>query len=135
MNRVAAAFVVMLAAAPVVAQDGLMTVPSGQTILPYEALWEDHMNEGASGETWLILRFLAPGISKHGGDISFEVAAGDLDFICAEIGQKLADMTGGGVDQIIVNLLDKPLARGQRDPEVTQFMNAYRIGEGVCLWE
>lgn len=119
---------------PAQGQD-LMAVPSGQAMLPYEALWEDHLAEGVDGETWLILRFLAPGIAKSGGAVSFADAEPDLDFICTQVGLPLAELTGGGVDQIIVTFLDKPLPRGERDASVTQFMNAYRVVKGACKWE
>ncbi len=132
--RAVLAFLLLIAALPARGQD-LMQVPSGQVMLPYEALWEDHLSEGANGETWLILRFLAPEISKSKGRISFAEAEGDLVFLCTNIGLPLAAMTGGGVDQIIVTLLEKPLPRGQRDPDVTKFINAFRVTEGACIWE
>ena len=121
-------------AAPVQAADRL-AVPSGQLVLPYEALWEDHLTEGSAGEVWLILRFLMPGIAKSKGKVSFGDAAPDIDFLCDNVGLPLVEMTGGGVDQIIVTLMDVPIPRGQTDARVTQFMNAYRVDQGVCIWE
>ncbi|MFT5000546.1 MAG: hypothetical protein ACI875_001550 [Planctomycetota bacterium] len=32
-------------------------------------------------------------------------------------------------------MMDTPIPRGQRDENVTQFMNAYRVDQGVCEWE
>lgn len=128
------AFAVFLAS-HVSAGEGQVDVPSGQMILPYEALWEDHRAEGESGETWLILRFLAPQIAKAKGRITYGDAAPDIDQLCREIGLPLAAMTGGGVDQIVVTLMDQPLPRGARDAAVTQFMSAYRVIEGDCIWE
>lgn len=121
-------------ALPALAQS-LMAVPSGQAMVPYEALWEDHVQEDGTRETWLILRFLAPEISKIGGRIDFAGAEPDLDFLCASVGLPLARMTGGGVDQIIVTLLEKPLARGVRDAHVTKYMSAYRVSGQTCEWE
>jgi hypothetical protein len=116
------------------AAEGL-AVPSGQLVLPYEALWEDHVSEGTNGETWLILRFLTPEIARTEGRISFGDAEPDIVFLCQKVGLPLVVLTGGGVDQIIVNLMDRPVARGQRDPASTQFMNAYRVDQGDCIWE
>ena len=121
-----------LAALPVMAAEP-MKVPSGQILLPYEFLWEDHLDEGAKGEAWMILRFLAPGIAKAGGTVKFEEAEKDIEFICATVGLPLAVSTGA-VDQIIVNLMDQPLPRGESDSEVTQYMGAYRVVDGKCEW-
>jgi len=115
--------------------EGTIDVPSGQVVLPFEILWEDHVNEGIDGETWLILRFLTPDISKSTGKIRFGDAEPDIEFLCKTIGLPLADLTGGGVDQIVVNLMDLPILRGQRDPSITQFMSAYRVKSGACIWE
>lgn len=110
-----------------------MAVPSGQIMLPYEFLWEDHLDEGTKGEAWMILRFLAPEIAKAGGKIKFEDAEKDIEFICNKVGLPLAASTGA-VDQIIVNLMDRPIARGESDSDVTQFMGAYRVVSGRCEW-
>ncbi len=103
--------------------------------MPYEFLWEDHeVTESRRRETWLVMRFLAPAIARQGGTVTFEAASGDMDALCAGLGLKLVKMTGGGVQQIIVTLLDRPLARGARDPSVTQFNASYRIDSGTCEW-
>jgi len=125
---IAAAFL----AAPVAA-NGLMQVPSGQVIVPYEFLWEDHMDEGVKGEAWLILRFLTPEIARANGRIKFEAAEKDIEVLCTKVGLPLVAQTGA-VNQIIVNLMDKPLARGDSDPEVTQFLGAFRVETGTCEW-
>jgi uncharacterized protein DUF6497 len=109
-----------------------LAVPSGQLVLPYEALWED---QPENGEVWLVLRFLAPDIAKAKGKYSYNDTTPDIDFLCENIGLPLVEMTGGGVDQIIVTLLDAPLARGARDKKVTRYMNAYRVDQGICEWE
>lgn len=136
MGRVMRFLLLLLAllALPATASERLR-VPSGQLVLPYEAIWEDHVQAGTSGETWLILRFLTPEIAKAAGKISFAAASTDIAYICENIGLPLVEMTGGGVHQVIINLMDQPIPRGQRDTEVTQFMSAYRVEEGTCIWE
>lgn len=123
----------LLVAAPPLWAAEAMKVPSGQIMLPYEFLWEDHMDEGPKGEAWLILRFLSPEISKAGGRIKFEDAEKDIEYLCTKIGLPLVVATGA-VDQIIVNLMDQPIARGQSDDTVTQFIGAYRVDKGRCEW-
>jgi len=93
------------------------------------------MQQSQTPETWLVLRFLAPQIARKVGRITFDDAEPDLDYLCKKVGIPLIKSTGGGVDQVIVTLLDKPLPRGQRDPDVTQLGNAYRIIENTCQWE
>ena len=135
MTRLFALLIALaLMAVPGAAQVGRLEVPSGQLVLPYEALWEDHINEDGARETWLIIRFLAPQIARDKGQITFGDAEQDIAFLCSEIGVKLAAMTGGGVDQVVVTLMDQPLPRGMRDTGVTKFMSAYRIDDGVCIW-
>ncbi len=112
-----------------------LIAPSGLHLWAYEALWEDHLGEGAKGETWLVLRFLAPEIARDLGKFKYGDVNGDIDHVCESVGLPLVASTGGGVDQIIVNFLDQPLPRGQSNPAVTQFMGAYRVTEGVCVWE
>lgn len=127
----------MVAAAlafPAAAQQGLK-VPSGQYILPYEFLWEDHRGPNEKVETWLILRFLAPDIGKTEGKLSFDDVIDDLDRICTTVGLPVARLAGGAVDQVVVNLMNKPINRGQRDASITQYMNAYRIVGGRCTWD
>jgi len=108
-------------------------------ILPYEALWEDHKDAGNTAgqtqETWLVLRFLAPGIARAKGKIKVVDAAPDMDALCKDVGLPLVRLTGGGVDQVLVVLMDQPVPRGTRRPDVTKFMSAYRVVKGTCEWE
>lgn len=116
---------------PFSAHAGDIDVPSGQDISRHEILVEPHQDVH---ETWLVLRYLAPQIARDGGSLSYADAAADLDFLCAEVGLKAAqDM--GNIDQIVVTLMDQPLARGEANPDVTQFNSAYRVVEGACIWE
>lgn len=119
---------------PATAQDGVIKVPSGQLVLPYEALWEDHEDADGKRESWLVLRFLAPQIAKSLGQITGAQAAEDIDHICDSVALPMIEIMGGGIDQVIVTLLDQPAPRGLRDPSVTKFMGAYIPEEGACAW-
>ena len=120
--------------APMAAADG-MKLPSGLTAWPFEFLWEDHPEAGDKGEVWLVLRFIAPEIARNGGRFGFDDVAPDIDHICETLGLPLVVQTGAGIDQILVTILDQALARGVRNPDVTQYMSAYRVEEGACIWE
>lgn len=130
-----AALIGLLATATPLMAAERMAVPSGQVIVPYEMLWEDHRDQGPNGEVWLVLRFLTPGIRAGDNALKFGDVAPDIDFICEEVGLPLVEMTGGGVDQVIVTLMDQAIPRGMRNAEVTQYMSAYRVSEGTCVWE
>ena len=122
-------------AAPARAADGLH-VPSGQVILPYEALWEDFTETAGEGRsTRLVLRFLTPEIARDKGLRRYGDVEADFEYLCREIGLPLIEMTGGQVDQLVVTMLDAPLARGALDARVTQFNTVYRVDQGVCEWE
>lgn len=114
---------------------GRIDVPSGQALTPYEILWEDHAD---LGETWVILRFVAPGISRDGGGLSFDDVEADLQALCETVGLPVLAATGGA-DQVIVNLMSAPLRRGETDPRITQFRNAFTVqeagGQQGCVWQ
>jgi hypothetical protein len=120
--------------APMAAAEG-MKLPSGLTIWPFEMLWEDHPEAGETGEVWLVLRFIAPEIARDLGRYKFTEVAPDIDHVCETLGRPLVEQTGGGVAQVLVTISDRALPRGLRDPEATQFMSAYRLESGACIWE
>ena len=101
---------------------------------PYEVLWEAQDVSGTT-EIWMILRFIAPEIAREGGSVAYEVAVEDLDHICTEIGLPLVATFGFAVDQVVVTLMDFPVARGQAAPEITQYRAAYAIADETCLWQ
>lgn len=108
-----------------------LVLPSGQRVTPYQVLWEPHEE---IGETWMVLRFLAPRVARDGGDITYDRAEADFAALCTRIGQPLATLTGGA-DQIIIALIDRPFPRGEPAPEATSLLNAFRLDGGACQWE
>ncbi|MEM9524083.1 MAG: DUF6497 family protein [Pseudomonadota bacterium] len=111
---------------PVLAQPPLV-VPSGQALTLYEALIEEQ-----GDETVLVLRYLAPEISRAGGVLTYDQVTADLDHLCATDGLAAASREN---QQIIVTLMDRPLPRGQTNPDITQFFAAYRRAGQSCIWE
>jgi hypothetical protein len=106
-------------------------VPSGQEISLLDVIWNE---EGPNGLVTRF-RFLAPGIARDQGTVSFEVAAADMAHLCQEYA--LPRVTGSVAlpSQIIVSLSDRPVPFGEPDPDSTQFFEAYRIENGACIWE
>ncbi len=116
---------------PAMAQQ-ILSVPSAQSLSKIEFLYEPHPEDG---ENWLVLRFLAPGISRETGTVSREESRPDMDYICANIGLKVATDMGGNIDLIMVSLVDKNIKRGESNPDVTQYFTLYRIADSKCVWE
>jgi hypothetical protein len=102
-------------------------LPSGQPVEPLDTLTEDQ-----AGETVLILRYVADGLSRELDDAQIEAAMADLDHLCATDGVALAD---DATDRVIVTMMSAPLPRGMVDPDVTQFFGLYSVADGTCIWE
>jgi len=117
------AFVAALLAFPVQAMD----VPSGQPIALHEVLVDD-----VAGETWLRFRFVAPQI-KRGDD--YAVVAEDLAFLCDKTALPyLAEYDLSG-DVIVISIADRETEFGVADPDATQFFEAFRPVDNLCIWE
>lgn len=126
-----AAMVGALVLAPVAGwAEGATTLPSGLDAAPFDQIVEQQ----AGGETWLILRFLSPRIGLDAGKLGYEDVAGDLDLLCETHGLGAAKQVGE-IDQLVITLMDRPVARGDSDPEATMFMGAYVPTEGGCVWQ
>ena len=115
-----------VAASSVSAQPPLV-VPSGQVLTLYETLIEEQ-----NGEPVLVLRYLAPEISRTASVLTYDQVAADLDHLCATDGIAAARREN---QHIIVTLMDQPLPRGQTNPDITQFFGAYRRAGQSCIWE
>lgn len=113
---------------------GLVTsvlgAPSGQPIELYDVLIDE-----VGFETWLRFRFLAPEIAKNGGTITFAQAEPDLEYLCAEVALPYIAEFDLKPEIIAVMLSDRPIEFGVSDPEVTQFIDVFRVTSGACVWE
>ena len=116
----------MLAASPALGQE----VPSGQPVELQEVL-VDTIGE----ETWLRFRFIAPRIAAGEDAIDYDKAAGDMEFLCTTLAiPYIAEYALTG-DVIVISMADREVAFGESNPEATQFFEAYRIEDDICIWE
>jgi hypothetical protein len=118
--------VLALVAAPVAA----MEVPSGQPVTLHEVLVDQ-----LDSETWLRFRFVAPQIGAGDGALSYEVVADDMAHLCASMALPYMteyDLTG---DMIVVSLSDRETEFGQPNPDATQYFEAFRPVDNLCIWE
>jgi hypothetical protein len=103
-------------------------LPSGLAVEPFDAAHE----VTPDGTSQVVLRYLAPAIA--GGAVPYEAVMADLDALCAAEGIAAAAAAGVPIDEIVIVLMDRPVPRGQPDPEATQYIAAYAPVDGVCEW-
>ncbi|MDE9450880.1 acetolactate synthase [Aliiroseovarius sp. Z3] len=109
-----------------------INVPSGQEVTFLDVI----EGEDSAVGTAIRVRFLAPRISRENGDLEFVQAEGDMATLCQDY--VLPQMLTTGVAmpaQIIIVLSDRVVEHGMTDPDATQFFEAYRPEDGMCVWE
>ncbi len=122
--------IVAVACLPLSAHAYDLTVPSGQIVTLDEQLVVPPDNK------ILYLGFSAPSI---GGDyaVSFDRAAEDMDLLCEKVGiPEAGKLIGQGerIDEVVIRLMERLIPYGEVDPDVAQYLNAYDISGGTCLW-
>ena len=109
-----------------------LAVPSGQPI----TLLEINQQDGNQGGSAIHVRFLAPQISRTGGSIVFSQAEEDMAVICQDyVLPHLSKITDTTPDQIVIVLADRWVEFGVSDQDATQFFEAFRPDNGVCVWD
>ncbi len=113
------------------AQAETVPVPSGQEIIYHDTIQN---RPGVAGLTYRF-RFIAPQIARDTGSVGVEAAAQDMDFLCDTFALPRVPVDGPRPSQIIISLSDRPVEFGTPTPEATQFFEAYRIEDDICIWE
>jgi len=113
-------------AAPVAAFE----VPSGQQIELQEVLVEE-----LGQETWLRFRFIAPQIAKGPDAIAYDIAAPDMEHLCTFVALPYIVEHALTGQVIVVSLADRAVEFGAADPDATQFFEAFRAQDDLCIWE
>ena len=125
-----AALLCLLAGQGAFASEELIEVPSGQPVALQEVLIDD-----LGEETWLRFRFIAPQIARNGGTVDYTQAEMDFEYLCeALVLPYMSDFELKG-DVIVVSLSDRATQFGEPDPEATQFFEAFRVVDEICIWE
>lgn len=110
-------------------RDEAVQLPSGLSAERLETLAE----EQPDGETWLILRVLAPGLAER--PVTAAESAADTAALCRDWGLEAASESDGEPAQVVVQMMSERVERGQPAPSVTQIFAGYRIENGACIWE
>ena len=105
-------------------------LPSGQSVELVEVLVDQ-----VGGEKWLRFRFLAPDIARDKTGLSFEAAQADFEYLCTQVALPYLGEFDLTADVIVLSLLERPVAFGEIDAEVTQLIEAFRLRDGQCAWE
>lgn len=112
------------------AQESVFRMPSGLEVTYHDSILEQQVD----GQVWLTLRFVSPHIGRDEGELGYEQVATDIDALCEMEGLRAAAETGG-VDQVLITLMDRSIERGVTDPDATMFIGAYQPTEGGCVWQ
>ena len=112
------------------AQAQELAMPSGLTVHFLDRFLEQHSGD----ETWLTLRYVTAQIGEDDGKLRYDDVVDDIDRLCESEGLKAAAEIGG-VDQVVITLMDREVERGVHDPEATMYIGAYLPTEGGCVWE
>ena len=91
--------------------------------------------EELGGETWLRFRFIAPQIAKGPEAIAYDLAAPDMEHLCAVVALPYMTEHALAGQVIVVSLADRPVEFGAADPEATQYFEAFRAQDDACIWE
>ncbi|WP_145988590.1 DUF6497 family protein [Rhodophyticola sp. CCM32] len=114
-------------AQPLSARAQELLSPSGLAMELHEVLYE---LQPYSDELWAILRILAPGLAGSTAD-----PQADLDWACAEWGPTAMDTAPEPPVQVVVQIMDQIVPRGQVNADATQFFAGYVIRNNTCIWE
>ncbi len=107
-----------------------LPVPSGQKIHLNDVLLDEN-----PGELWVRFRFVAPRIGSLAGQIGYDVAAIDMDHLCASLAIPYVTLHDLKPSRVVISLADRVVSFGDSNPEATQFFEAYRLENARCIWE
>ncbi len=111
--------------------DDPIPVPSGQLVTLIDVIQGERGPDGLTTR----FRFLAPGIAREGGDVDFDAAAADMLHLCSAYALPRLSDIGPVPSQIVISMADRPVVFGEAAPEATQYFEAYRIEDGLCIWD
>lgn len=127
----AAAAALALVAAPVRADAPPVSpvpAPSGYEVRLHEILDETQPYDGTR---LLVVRLVAPAISDR---VSAPNLQADMQWACETWGLAAAAARADAPDQIIVEFMEAPVARGVASPGTRRFFETYTMRDGTCIW-
>lgn len=131
MTRWFTAPIVLLAALPALAETVPIELPSGRAVTVHDAIRQEDAPAGLT----IRFRFLEPDLAAVIAAEPYDVLEADMRYLCEAYVLKQIAMAQPKPAQVIVSISDRPVAFGQPDPEAAQVFEAYRPGDGTCVWE
>ena len=105
------------------AQKERLILPSGLEAELLEVLQEGDLRR---------FRFVAPAFTRA---MTLEAISVDLEHLCEKIALPALAEPATPDLRIIMSLADIPSEFGVPDPDVAQVFEAYRVQDGLCIWE
>ena len=81
------------------------------------------------------IRFVAPSIGADKGKVSHDDAAKDIEHLCAAVAVPYIAEYDLKSDLVVVSMADQKTEFGETNPDATQFFEAFRVQNDICIWE
>ena len=106
--------------------------PSGLSYELQEAIFEPqgvHLN----AVRVVRLRYVLP---ELGGDtpLGFETIEPDFQYLCDSAGLANLRKSAPNASEIVISIASKPVDFGATAPDITQFIDAFQVKNGACIW-
>ena len=128
-RKLACAVMLVFVISPAQAEN-LLPVPSGQPVELSNVLLDEN-----PGELWLRFRFVAPKIGSTAGRITYDVAVIDMEHLCRTLAVPYVKKHALRPARVVISFSDRPVVFGTSEPDATQFFEAYRLEQSMCIWE
>lgn len=116
-----------LMAVPATAAWAAVEVPSGRELRHHDVILDAPGPFGVTAR----YRFVAPNLAAP----DLATIGADMQYLCDQFALPRLRETGAEAAQIVISVSDRPLVFGEPAPQATQVFEAYRIENGLCIWE
>lgn len=103
-------------------------MPSGLHV----TLIEQFVEPQPDGSLWARFRFVAPELSPS---LGFDRVEQDFPYLCSAFALPRLAASGNTVQQVVISISQAALDFGATDPDVTQYFEAFRVENDLCIWE
>ncbi len=121
-----AVIVLAMLAGRAVAQE--ITLPSGLRVSLHDVIMD-------AAPELARFRFIAPAIDPGGDALTYQAVADDFQVLCDTYALPALRQAGQSVAEIVITLMDRPVAFGEIAPGATQFFEPFSVATGACIWE
>ena len=105
-----------------------VTAPSGFDVTLEDVIYEE---DPYSGDTLIVVRLVAPAIASP---VLSGALQSDMEWACETWGLPASDALSTPADQIIVEMMEAVVPRGESAPETRRFFETYSPDGDLCIW-